>query len=243
MEGETPSRNYIGRLRGRERKIVLNIFDKRLFRTTIYPLRTELQRYRTLSTPGKEKTEMERQQTNSHKQTYDGIVQSGLRRIVHTFLFASIPPTLSSILAKVNSDESLPVFSHSALHRRGNNAAFVKRDDIIRWRWHTYLRKVKRFRCFGKPVIYTDELWVNMGLSVERAWKDTTVKSALQAVIEGLSSGLKTPTGHGAHFALVHAGNEDDFAQNAALTFLCKNNTADAHDEMTADGYEKWFSE
>ncbi|KAJ8891412.1 hypothetical protein PR048_003940 [Dryococelus australis] len=109
---------------------------------TIYALKTGLRRHRALSMHVKVRPKRKGKLTNSHKQTYDGIVQSGLRRIVHTFLFANISPTLNAILTKVNSDESLPNFSRSTLHsflhdigfeflRRGNKAAFIERDDII----------------------------------------------------------------------------------------------------------------
>jgi hypothetical protein len=41
----------------------------------------------------------------------------------------------------------------------------------------------------------------------------------------------------------VRAGNEDGFFPNAKLVFLCKKNTADAHEEMDGEMYEKYFSE
>ncbi|KAJ8869786.1 hypothetical protein PR048_028794 [Dryococelus australis] len=134
---------------------------------TIYVLGAELQQHRNLSTPGIVKPKRKGKQTH--------------------FFVSIIPPTLNAILAKVNSDESLPDFSCSTLHRflhdigfgflrRGNKVAFIERDDIIPWR-HTYLREVKRFRGLGKPIIFTNELWVNVGLSVKKACKDTTVKS------------------------------------------------------------------
>nr|CAD7603549.1 unnamed protein product [Timema genevievae] len=54
---------------------------------------------------------------------------------------------------------------------------------------------------------------------------------------------LKPPRAHRPRFAMVHAGNGIGFVEAAELTFLCKKNTADAHDEMDGDIYEKWFSE
>ncbi|KAJ8875358.1 hypothetical protein PR048_023253 [Dryococelus australis] len=227
MEDETPKRNYIVK----EASKATGYSER-----TIYAVMTKMRRHRTLSMPGIAKTK-----------------KSGLLRIVHTSLFANIAPTLNAIIANVNSDESLPDFSRSTLHRllhgtgfdflrRGNKAAFIECDVIVRRR-HTYLREVKWFRVLGKPVIYTDESWVNVGLSVGKAWKATTVKSARQAAIESLSSGLKPHTGRGTHFALVYAGNENSFVQNAVPTFLYKKCIADAPNEMIADGYEKWFSE
>jgi hypothetical protein len=41
----------------------------------------------------------------------------------------------------------------------------------------------------------------------------------------------------------MHAGNKHGFVPNAKLVFLCKKNTADAHEEMDGEMYEKYFSE
>jgi hypothetical protein len=86
---------------------------------------------------------------------------------------------------------------------------------------------------------------VNAGITVRKEWKDTTIKTSRHTFLAGLSCGLKSPTGRGPRFALVqvHAGNEHEFVPNAKLVFLCKNNTADAHDEMDGEMYEKYFSE
>nr|CAD7444255.1 unnamed protein product [Timema bartmani] len=54
---------------------------------------------------------------------------------------------------------------------------------------------------------------------------------------------LKPPRAHRPRFAMVHLGNGIGFVEAAEPTFLCKKNTADAHDEMDGDIYEKWFSE
>ncbi|KAJ8878223.1 hypothetical protein PR048_018800 [Dryococelus australis] len=61
-------------------------------------------------------------------------------------------------------------------------------------------------------------------------------EEARQAAIEGLNLLLARRTFCN---TVVHAGNEGGFVQNAALTFFCKKNTVDAHNEMTADGYEQ----
>nr|CAD7597081.1 unnamed protein product [Timema genevievae] len=77
---------------------------------------------------------------------------------------------------------------------------------------------------------------------VSKEWKDTTIQSSQQAFLEGLSTGLKPPRARGPRFAMVHAGNSNGFVEGAELTFLYKKNTADAHDEMDGDVYEKWSS-
>jgi hypothetical protein len=41
----------------------------------------------------------------------------------------------------------------------------------------------------------------------------------------------------------MHAGNEHGFVLNAKFMFLCKKNTAEAHEKMDGEMYEKYFSE
>ena len=270
MDSQINKKHFIGKLRGKERGIVMSVLDyflktmnvtKAVKETakatgtserTVYAIKKE-RTQGPLRTPAKKKQKREGQQKNARKNKFDGIVQSGVRRVIHSLLFANIPPTLNVILNKVNEDDSLPQFSRTTLYRflqdigfqylrRGNKGAFIETNEIITWR-HKYLRQIKRFRGENKAIIYTDESWVNVGLTVTKEWKDTTVKSARQAAIEGVSSGLKPPKARGPRFALVHAGNEHGFIPNAELTFLCRKNTADAHEEMTGAIYEKWFAE
>ena len=42
---------------------------------------------------------------------------------------------------------------------------------------------------------------------------------------------------------MVNAGSDQGFVNGAELTFLCKKNTADAHEEMDGECFEKWFEE
>nr|CAD7568889.1 unnamed protein product [Timema californicum] len=126
--------------------------------------------------------------------------------------------------------------------RRGNNSDFIDRDGVIRWR-HKYSKDIKKFRAEGRPIIYTDESWVNVGHSVSMECKDTTIQSSWQAFLEGLNTGLKPPRARGPRFAMVHAGNGNDFVEGADIVFLCEKNTADSHDYMDGDINERLFSE
>jgi hypothetical protein len=105
----------------------------------------------------------------------------------------------------------------------------IEKDDIISWR-HKFLVQIKKFRNERRNIYNTDESWVNAGITVSNEWKDTTSKTPRQASLARLSCGLKSPTGRGPRFAMVHAGNEHGFVPNAKLVFLCKKNTADAHE-------------
>ena len=118
---------------------------------------------------------------------------------------------------EMNKNKELPNITKSTLLRllhdigfvyekRGNRGLFIEKDDIIRWR-HDYLRKIKKARSDGKVIVYTDESWVNVGHSPSKVWKDKNVKSAKQAFLSGLSTGLTASLNRGPRFALVHAGS------------------------------------
>jgi hypothetical protein len=160
---------------------------------------------------------------------------------------------LNSLLAAVNNDLDVPDFKRTTLfvllkelgfvyEKRGNKAIMIERDDIISWR-HKYLVQIKKFRNERRNIYNTDESWVNAGITVSKGWKDTTIKTRRQVSLAGLSFGLKSSTCRGPRFAMVHAGNEHEFVPNAKLVFLCKNTTADAHEEIDGEMYEKYFSE
>lgn len=257
-------------IRSKERKMVLNVFEYFKTRNpdksvswvvsetaeatgisekSVYSIRRQSSRGPVL-TPSK-KRQRKRKQKNSRELKYDEFTRSCIRRKVHSFFLRNQPPTLNAILAEVNKDPDLPDFKKTTLNtllkemgfeynKRGNKSIMIERPDILAWR-RDFLIAVKRFRKQGKNIFYTDESWINTGTSVDKAWTDTTVKTPKQAFLAGLSVGLKPPTARGPRFALVHTGNEDGFLANAQLVFLCKKNTADAHDEMDGETYEAYF--
>jgi hypothetical protein len=72
------------------------------------------------------------------------------------------------------------------------------------------------------------------------ATKLTTPKDAFLAC---LKTGLKHPTARGPRFVIVHAGGKNGFINDAKLVFLAKKNSADYHDEMNSERFEKWFQD
>ncbi|KAG8227918.1 hypothetical protein J437_LFUL011846 [Ladona fulva] len=60
-------------------------------------------------------------------------------------------------------------------------------------------------------------------------------------MLEGLSTGLKRPTGRAPRFVILSAGNDQGFVENARLVYPAKKNTGDYHDEMDSRRFEEWF--
>lgn len=148
---------------------------------------------------------------------YDNHVMSAIRNKVHRDFFQkNQPPTLKKVHAAVRSDPDLPNLCISTVHKilkelgfiyssRKRNSVLIERPEIMEWR-HTYLRKIKKYRHQSRTIIYTDETWVNAGHTTNKVWQDTTVKSHRQAHNEGLSTGLKNPSGKGNRLIITDAG-------------------------------------
>lgn len=211
-------------------------------------------RYRDEGKNGPLETPVRKKRTgvaNSREKKYDEGTRSRIRQVVHGFFMDNIPPTLDVVLEKVNKTEHLPTFSKSTLRRllhdmgfvygkQGRNSILIEKEEIVAWR-RQYLREIRKLRNQGANIIYMDESWVNTGTTNGQVWQDTTIKNPRQAFVNGLTTGLKTPTGKGPRFVLVHAGNKDGFVEGADMTFLAKKGAEDYHEEMDGDLFEKWF--
>lgn len=257
-------------IRSGERNIVLNVYnyfkisiseetDSEIIkktceatgvsRRTVYRLKKESAKGQVITPRKNRKTGVTYK--SSRRVKYDELVRSAIRRKVHLFFLRNIPPTIQSVLNDVNEDQTLPNFKTTTFFRlindigfrfekRENKALLVERSDIIAMR-HNYLRKIRNFRKEGRKIVYLDETWVNVGHTVSKAWRDTSIKTPKQAALEGLSTGLKAPTARGPRFVIVHAGGDHGFVPNAKLVFLAKKKSADYHDEMSSDRFEEWF--
>ncbi|KAJ8728989.1 hypothetical protein PYW07_006685 [Mythimna separata] len=127
-------------------------------------------------------------------------------------------PTLDKILEAVNSDDSLPDFKRSSLYKiikntfkftyikRSRKSALIDRQEIVLWRLK-YLHEIKTLRNEGRKIYYLDETWLNEGHTKSFVWQDTTIKSSKEAHREGLSTGLKNPTGKGRRLIIDHIGS------------------------------------
>lgn len=72
-------------------------------------------------------------------------------------------------------------------------------------------------------------------------WCDTNIESSRQAFLDGLTTGLKTPTGKGRRLIVSHIGSEEGFLENSLLVFEAKKGLEDYHKEMTGEVFEEWF--
>lgn len=137
--------------------------------------------------------------------TVEECYKNAIRRKVHQFFFRNELPSVDKVLKDVNDDPLLPTFKRTTFYKllkslnfkfktRGRNSLLLDKDEIVLWR-REYLQKIKRFRQEGRKVYYLDETWINAGHTKSKVWVDTSVSSSRQAFLDGLSIGLKNPSG------------------------------------------------
>ncbi|XP_026728002.1 uncharacterized protein LOC113494064 [Trichoplusia ni] len=185
--------------------------------------------------------------------TLDDMDLGAIRRKVHMFYFNNELPTIDKVLEAVNSDETLPSFKRTTFYKvlkklqfkyvkRNRKSALIDRDDIVLWRIK-YLNTITKLRNEGKTIYYTDETWLNEGHTMNKVWQDETIKSVKEAHHQGLSTGLKNPSGKGKRLIVVHIGSNTGFLEGGELIFEAKKNDGDYHSEMDSYNFEKWFGQ
>ncbi|XP_037518103.1 uncharacterized protein LOC119394874 [Rhipicephalus sanguineus] len=186
---------------------------------------------------------------------YDTFALAALRRKVHSYFMRNELPTAEKLRNDVISDTDMdmPTISTRTMQRmlndlgflfrkRKRNSALLERDDIVAWR-RKYLRTIREMRRQQRTIYYLDETWVNAGHTKETVWTDTKVMSRQDAFRQGLSTGLRAPSGKGGRLIVLHAGSAEGFVDGAALVFRAKKGAGDYHAEMDAARFPKWFVE
>ncbi|XP_049269938.1 uncharacterized protein LOC125757812 [Rhipicephalus sanguineus] len=186
---------------------------------------------------------------------YDTFALAALRRKVHSYFMRNEIPTAEKLRNDVISDPDMdmPTISTRTIQRmlndlgfafrkRTRNSALLERDDIVAWR-RKYLRTIREMRRQRRTIYYLDETWVNAGHTKGRVWTDTSVMTRQDAFRQGLSTGLRAPSGKGGRLIVLHAGSAEGFVDGAALVFRAKKGAGDYHTEMDASRFQKWFVE
>lgn len=181
----------------------------------------------------------------------DNDTRQCIRRIIHSFFLRNEVPSAKKIEMAIAADDSLPSISNYLLLKtlkdmkfrylkRNRNSLLIEKPEIVLWR-RNYIRKIRQFRREGRKVYWMDETWLNAGHTVNKVWQDLSVTSSRQAFLEGLSTGLKAPSGKGRRLIVTHIGSDTGFLDGGLLLFESKS-TGDYHEEMNAQTFEKWFS-
>lgn len=177
--------------------------------------------------------------------------KDSIRRIVHDFFVMTENPNLKKIQIAIEEDETLPQLKRTTLYRILTKLGFLFRSrkrnviktnsvELLNWR-EQHISTIRRYRREGRKLYFTDETWLNVNHSVKKIWEDTTVKTSREAFVQGLSTGLKDPSGKGKRLIITHIGSDSGFLDGGLLCFESHTNSADYHDDMNGEVYEDWF--
>ncbi|XP_028165299.1 uncharacterized protein LOC114356372 [Ostrinia furnacalis] len=186
-------------------------------------------------TPGKNKRNKQKPITG-----IDSFDQGVIKRIIHNFHITEKElPTIGKLRRKLQDDLHFQG-SAASLRRIIKNLGFkwkatetnrkiLIEQSQIRFQRIEYLRKIKKYREEGRPIIYTDESYVDSSHASHHSWTD------------GPTKGIKKPISKGSRLVIEHAGGEAGFVPNALLTFKAGTKSGDYHDNMNSENYERWL--
>ncbi|XP_050516660.1 uncharacterized protein LOC126891526 [Diabrotica virgifera virgifera] len=211
--------------------------------TTVERIVRELKSTETLSAP---KTRQRGRRSFHLSESQMSII----RRTVHTFFLENKLPTIKSVKVKLQENDMIPQMGRETLRKvlhklnfrymkRCRKSILIDKEEIVSWR-RRYLRSIRNYRVSKRKIYYLDETWINAGHTVSKIWHDTTIRTPRQAFIEGLSTGLRAPSGKGQRLIVAHIGSDTGFLENNALVFISKK-TGDYHEDMDAVCFERWF--
>lgn len=163
-----------------------------------------------------------------------------IRRTIYNFhLTQKEFPTLKVLHAKLKEDidyqagistlrKQIKCLGFKWKKTEDNRRILMERHNI-RLQRINFLTKIAEFRSQGRPIVYTDETYIQTSHTSSKAWTD------------GTTSGLKQPVSKGNRLIIVHAGGKDGFVPNALLMFKANQKTGDYHNQMNFENYEKWL--
>ena len=171
-------------------------------------------------TPGKKRTG-KKKITN-----IDSFDEGVIKRCVHNYHNTEKElPTVKGLLRKLKEDihfEGSGTSLRRILKRMGfqwkgteDNRKNLIDQTNIRLKRIDFLQKIKRYRDDGRPIMYTDESYVDSTHVSSKSWGD------------GSKDGLKKKISKGQRIVIVHAGSDAGFVPHALLMFKAGTKSGD----------------
>ncbi|XP_050516493.1 uncharacterized protein LOC126891360 [Diabrotica virgifera virgifera] len=187
---------------------------------------------------------VKRQRVGQNLKKIDKATRDVICRFVYEFYQDNKVPTLEMLQAKLKICPDYPYKSLDTLRRALIECGFnykkldkrmviMESTRIVIQRQH-YLRKIKEYRDDNRDIVYLDETWFDTHDVVQYGWMDGSKKCC-----------LSTPCSRGKRILILHVGTKDGFVPNALLLSSknIKQSSADYHEDMTAELFEKWATE
>lgn len=171
----------------------------------------------------------------------DSFDQLVIKRCVYNYHITNNElPTVEKLRKKLKEDINFNGSERSLrriLHNLGfrwkrtdNNRKVLIEKSNIRLLRIEFLEQIRKYREQGRPIVYTDESYVDSSHASSKSWSD------------GSTQGSKKPISKGQRAVIVHAGFEEGFIPNALLIFKAGTKSGDYHDNMNFVNYEKWLT-
>lgn len=184
---------------------------------------------------------VKRKRTGEKLKKIDMGTKEDIRRVVYDFYKSNKVPTLQMIREKL---QEYPDYDYKSLNtlrdilidcgftykKLDKRMVIMESARLVKQR-QDYLRKIKQYRNQNRHIVYLDETWFDTHDIVQYGWADDSKKCNLSA-----------PCSRGKRIIILHAGSEDGFIPNALLLSAknIKQSSADYHEDMTAELFEKW---
>ncbi|XP_037505857.1 uncharacterized protein LOC119382214 [Rhipicephalus sanguineus] len=187
-----------------------------------------------LTTPSRKRPRNAEKTRRSAK--FNSFTLCALRSSVYDFFRHNEIQTVEKITAEFSERMEHPPLRRCTVRRllaeigfkhkkRSRNSLLIDRDDITDWR-NRYLRDMARYRAEGRKIFYLDETWK---------------RGRLFARANGLTTGLKRPSGKRQRLIVRHIGSEDGFVDGCLDVFRGQK-TDDYHQEMDGNYFDGWFN-
>jgi len=95
-----------------------------------------------------------------------------------------------------------------------------------------YLQFMFKYQSEGRPLVYTDESWINRNCVPDKVWMDGCVDCEPPA-----------PHSKGARWILIGAGSADGWIPTTFVMWKGNVQSEDYHSEMNSDVFRQWFTE
>ena len=130
--------------------------------------------------------------TSRKKVVTDDFDRAAIRRTVHEFYTRKEYPTVQMLLKAVHQKGIFLGEKTSLKHllkemgfkfKNHDNRKYVMEQPRVIAQRHNFLRKIRKYRREGRPIIYLDETWLNTHHSLTKCWIDNDGKGGLNSEI------------------------------------------------------------
>jgi transposase len=174
----------------------------------------------------------------------DNFTEEVVKRTVYDFYRKNEVATLTEIHQALLASEVGFPYSETTLWRllrklgfkygKLNERRIIMETSRLKKLREEFITNIRLKRSAGKSIVYLDETWFDTHDTLKKGYRDDSQNCA-----------TNTPCSRGKRLIILHAGTENGWIQGALLVSSkhLKNSSADYHEDMCSELFEKWFVE